>query len=180
MFLRMFLKVIQTNFHSLVLLRRMNSILSLKHCCPMWKRLPTLGSTCRPARENTSRSMRSACLRKRSEPWRTNCSARSQRSSRSGHRGCWPNSARTSGRSSARILCSLSPGRSPLAVCSPTLTRRARWGESTACVRRTRCGAWTWSWWFYSKVFRLKVLTAKGWLSLRSARTRGCACSRIT
>ena len=142
---------------------RMNSILSSKPCCPTSGPSPTHGSTCRPARGSTSRSTRSACPRRRSAPWRTSCSARSPRSSRSGRRASWPNCARTSGPSSGRTLCSRWRGRRRRAACCPTPTRRARWGGSTACARQTKCGGWTWSWWFYSKGFPSKVLTGRGW-----------------
>lgn len=44
---------------------RMSSILSSKHFFPMSAPSPTHGSTCRPESGNTSKSMRSACRRKR-------------------------------------------------------------------------------------------------------------------
>lgn len=70
----------------------------------------------------------------------------SPRSSRSGHPGCWPSCAKTSGPSSGRDFVLTITGKKPPAACSPTPTRRARSGGLTAFARPTRCGGWTWSW----------------------------------
>ncbi len=159
---------------------RMNSIPSSRLSSRTCGRSPTPGSTCRPASASTSRSTRSACPRTRSAPSKTNSWARSPRSSRSGRRGCWPNCARTSGRSSAKTSCSPSRGRSRRAACCPTLTRRARSDASTACGKPTRSGAWTWWWWSCSRGARWRAPTERDWSSPRSAPTTPCACSRTT
>ena len=134
---------------------------SLRPCSPMWDPLPSLGSTYKPERENSTKvciavfpegtciinccctllqRMIDEWLLRKSDTLKMSWTMSCLRSRGSGPHSSWLNYARIFVLSTESTCLSLSRVRSDLAVFSPHQTRKERWDALTVWDRQIKCG----------------------------------------